>query len=150
MSTIIVTELGIESALNTLAQQFTVGSESKYIYAVRPHLYKHGNPSGSLVMKLYESNGTTLRATSESIALSSIGSTTFFHGKIRFLINSGLVASTNYYLKLESSGYTYNASNFVGWCRDFDDRIYTANFTTNLGMSSPYFFEFWTKEDYIR
>ena len=69
-------------------------------------------------------SGATVIATSETIAISTITSSLYFHGYVRFYIDALLAANTNYFIALRSTGYTFAESALVGWCSDFDLRKY--------------------------
>lgn len=129
----------------TLDLKLTAPSRPTFMTAVRPHLYVHLNPAGSLIMQLRDSAGTTLLATSDTVAISTITGSNYFHGYVRFDLNYGLMADTTYTFRLTSSGYTYNVNSFVGWCNDFDLRKYSvANAIAPAeGYSAPFDMELW-------
>jgi len=128
-----------------LMQRFTVGSNPLDVYAIRPHLYKHLSPAGSLYMEI-RSDGGSLLSTSETLTISSIHSNGFAsanygHGDIRFYTSARLAANTTYQLWLKSTGYTYANSAFIGWCNDFDLRKIDKDFT---GPASALLFDLFT------
>jgi hypothetical protein len=147
-----VFELGLTGSFgNTqLKQLITVGVKDLDLYAIRPHLYKHLAPAGSVYMQVQDSNGRKIK-NSETIALSTIasgtGSESYFHGYIRFLIDLRLRRNTQYYLALVSTGYSYSGSAFVGWCNDFDLRKVDPDFSNNAGFNAPLDFELWARKD---
>jgi hypothetical protein len=137
--------LVVHELSTTLDQLMTVGALDVQVSAVRPHLYKHQNPSGSLTLQILDTNKKIV-ASSNTIALSSIGSTTYFHGYIRFDINASLKAATSYYFRLiASGGYTFSESNYVGWANDFDLRKYSCNYTPSTGLSASLDMEIWAR-----
>ena len=81
-------------------------------------------------------------ATSASVAVNTLFDTTlltYFHGdiKINFAEDVHLVKDTTYFITLTSSGYTFGASSFVGWCNGFDLGRYTASYLGPVGVSAP-------------
>lgn len=108
---------------------------------VRLHLYKAGNPSGSLFVEIHSSNG--LIATSAPVSIALITGS-YYHGKIRFDVTAQLQKDQTYTMVLKSTGYTYG-SNYVGWCKAFENRIYPTSFTVAHSMLSPFDYEIWSK-----
>lgn len=138
----------------TTQQKITVGDENLYLYAIRPHLYRHNHPSGSLKLQILDASQVLLKE-SETLAISLLDipaatNLDFFHGYIRFLVSYGLAANTDYYIRLVGSGYSYSDSAFVGWCNDFDLRKVTADYTPSTGLSAALDMEFWVKKRAIR
>lgn len=106
-----------------LVQQLS-GDETRIVEAVRLKLYKHNSPAGSLFVEVRDENGGVI-SVSESIAISSLSESAFFHGQIRFYLNAYLKAGRSYQLALCSTGYSFSESAYVGWCLDFDFHTYT-------------------------
>lgn len=150
MSDLLVTRLD-----TSLSQQLTT-TELSVIAAVRPHIYIEGSPPGSLRVDLYDSSDTTLLKSSEELTIANIktqaGITeSFFHGYIKFDIDWGLADETTFNVRLVgTSGYTATATDAVYWCKDFDLRKYSANFTPNIGFNSAFDVEFWVLQDNVR
>ncbi len=150
MSNLVVTDLD-----TTLTQKLTA-TENVIVAALRPHILIFGSPPGSLRVDIYDSSNTTLLKSSEEITITSIKSQAsitedYFHGYIRFNVDWGLSKDTEYSIRLEGvSGYTFSANDFIGWCRDFDTRKYTANYSPNTGFSSAYDMEVWRQNDNVR
>lgn len=155
MSHLVVHELGVTGAFgNTeLAQPITVGSEDLLVYAIRPHLYKHLAPAGSLYIQVQDSNGKKIKD-SETVAISAITAVSgnYFHGVVKFEIDVALKKETQYRIALKSTGYTYNVNAFIGWCNDYDLRRVETNFTTpsTVGVNAPLGMEIWTRKKIIK
>lgn len=150
MSSILTTDLD-----TTLTQKLTA-TENVIVAAIRPHLYISNNPPGALRMDIYDSANTTLLKSSEEITIADIKTSAgitedFFHGYIKFDIDWGLSSGTEYSIRLEGlSGYAFSATDFVGWCRDFDTRKYTASYSPNEGFNSAFDLEIWRYNDNVR
>lgn len=150
MSDLIVDELD-----TTLFQKITA-TENVIVSAIRPHIYIEDTPPGSLRVDIYNAANDTLLKSSEEITIASIKSQagiteTYFHGYIRFNIDWGMSEGTEYTIRLEGvSGYTFAASDFIGWCKDFDLRKYTASYQSNNGYSSAFDLEVWKQSDNVR
>lgn len=145
---LVVFELGVSNPFGTsqVKQLITVGSRDLPLYAIRPHLYKHLAPAGSLYLEVQDANERKIKV-SETLAISAIGSGNYWHGYVRFLIDLSLKANTQYYLALRSTGYTYGASAFVGWCNDFDSTKVPRGYSTpsSVGVNAPLDLELWTR-----
>lgn len=142
---LVVIELG-----NSLVQTVAVGSKSIQLYAIRPHLYRHNLPTGSLTVQVQDALGNVINL-SDTISISSIGSGTYWHGYQRFLISTMLQKNTTYQIALVASGgYTFSESAYVGWCNDFDLRKVPANFTPNFGTNAALDMEFWESKEFTR
>jgi len=74
-----------ELTTDVIEQRFTTGSFPVQLEAVRPHIYKHNNPAGSLSVELRNDSGTLLK-TSDAVTIQSITDVTnsYFHGYVRF------------------------------------------------------------------
>lgn len=151
---LLVVELG--DANISVQQEIAVGSTNLLIRSVRPHLYVHNAPSGSLAVEIRESGGS-LRATSETLTIAAIktgfSSLDFDHGYVRFNFEEGvgLAASTNYLVRLISSGgYTFSEASYVGWCKDFDLRKVDADYAPNSGYNSALDVELWQRARVVR
>ena len=115
--------LQVHELVTTLSQKLTVGSEEVRISAIRPHLLRWLSPAGSLYLEVRDASNA-LVATSETIAISSLPAGNYLHGYIRFLVDCILAANSTYSVVLNSSGYTFSESAWIGWCTDFDLRKY--------------------------
>lgn len=135
----------VNQATSNLKQKFTcVGN--KDIYAVRLHLYKHQNPTGTLAVYLTDTNGRKI-ATSPTVDLTTIGSTSYYHGFVRFVLSSGdacLRDGESFLLELVPGSYTFAEANYVGWVTDFGHkRKYSAPYLDGDDFLSPLDVEFW-------
>ena len=116
------------------------------VEAVRPHIYRHGFPAGSLKVQILKEDDT-LVAESDSVLISSIETENYFHGNVRFLISAYLDKNTNYKIKLTSSGYTYSESAFIGWCVGFDLRRYPETYSIDNLLKKPLDLEIWSRSE---
>lgn len=142
--TIVVDEL-----ISTLRQKITIGSKPIMLYAIRPYVYKHLAPAGNLFVRILDANGNKI-VDSETIAISSISAINYAHGFYRFLVTAGLAANTSYYIQLMSTGYTYGANSFIGWCRDWEfHNAFPVGYTKIGAFDSPYGLQLWSY-DFLR
>lgn len=143
-------KLALIELKSSLSQQITTGIRPIHLYAIRPHLYRHQSPAGSLTLQIQDASGGLI-ASSDTVAISAIGSGTYWHGDQRFLISADLEPGTIYRVALVSSGYSFSESAYIGWNTDFDLRKVSAGFTPNVGMSAALLMEIWeSRETWMR
>jgi len=140
---LIVDELGIQGT-NEVFQEITVGDSSRFVSNIRPHLYRHNSPSGSLRIDVRDVNDEIAKSSSV-VAISAIDpGNDFFHGEIRFDIEFSFRAGETYRIFLVGvSGYTFAESAYIGWCRGFDLGKYPSDFSPKVGFNSSLLMELW-------
>lgn len=123
-----------------------VVSESIYnVEAIRLHIYKHNSPSGKLKVQVRNDNG--LIAESTPVDISNISSSDFFHGMVRFDLNTQLNKNTEYTIRLISEdGYSFSESSYIGLCLDFDFNTYKKNPTPEYLLNNSYDYEVWVRK----
>lgn len=118
------------------------------VEAVRPHLYRHNVPAGSVRMQIY--SGEDLVAESNAVDISTIGSLAYFHGYVTFYINAYLDKDVDYTFSLYSDGidgYTFSEPAYVGWCVGFDLGHYDATYVMASNLDSPLDLEIWSRSE---
>ena len=142
---LLVHELGITSV--ETKQQIEIGGDDILLEAIRPWLYKHNSPAGSLRLVIKDESEVVTVATSETIAISAISVADFFHGAVRFLVDAGLTKNTKYWVILEGiSGYAFAEAAYIGWNGDFDLKIVDRNYANNEGFNSALLMELWERK----
>lgn len=136
---LVVAELKTES----LYQEITP-SKNTILRAIRPHLYIHNNPSGSLKLQILDQNNELI-AESETLAISDITSALYFHGYVRFYVNLYMQKDISYRIKLVGSGYSFSENAYVGWCNGFDLNKFSLNYTPINSFEYPLDFETWIR-----
>lgn len=120
-------------------------TENVSVVAIRPHIYRHNFPTGNLKVQVLNMSDTVL-GESATVDISSIGSDSFFHGYVRFMVGVGLMKDTEYKIKLVSGGgYSFDESAYCGICSDYDLRKYDPSYSTHDGLHSPLDFEVWSQ-----
>lgn len=147
-------KLLVHELMTTLEQQVTTNHRNILIEAIRPHIYKHANPSGSLSIKLKDLNDQTI-ASSNTLTISTIHTTgfssaTYGHGYIKFDIDAFLRKETTYKIVLEASGYTFSESAYIGWCNGFDLGKYDSTYSPNVGFSAALDLEIWERKQVLK
>lgn len=113
---------------------------------IRPHIYKHGAPTGSVRVVIQDSDGLTV-ATSNEIVSGDLGGA-YFHGYVRFDIKVHLRADQQYRVLIEHVGFTsFDEANFFGVCTDFDLRKYDFIYLAPSNLLAPLDIEFWNRTE---
>ena len=139
---LIVDELGL-GATNELFQEITVGDHSRHVTNIRPHLYRHNSPAGSLRIDVRDLNGEIAKS-SDTLLISAIDpGNDFFHGEIRFDIDFSFRVGETYRIYLVGLTYTFVEGAYIGWCRDFDLRKYPLGYTPDGPFNTSLLMELW-------
>ena len=123
MSTLLVEELK-----SGLVQGFTLDNTKRYtVSGVYPHLLVYGNPAGSFIFQL-KRNTTVLFSKSYSAAdmKAQIPTTDSYAHLFLSVIPDGdvMIDGGDYTFVMASVGYTFSESNYIGWCRNFEEQDY--------------------------
>ena len=139
--------------LDTTLDQKVKATANTFISAIRPHIFINNTPPGSLEIIVLDEAATITIATSNAVAISSIGTLAFIHGLVRFDVAFGAVKDTTYTIRLSGvSGYVFSGTDFVGWNRDFDLRVYDpiSSLTDTDNVKAPFKLELWGPVDSLK
>lgn len=109
---------------------------------IRPKIYKKGTPAGSLKLNIKDQDGHLI-SSSNTVLISAISDFNFAHGYLRFDITTPLKKDLIYQIELVGVGYAFSEEDHVGFCRDFDLKKVTANFSPSCGINSALDIELW-------
>lgn len=124
-------------------QKITVGGSPLMLHAVSAYVLRFGSPAGTVYLQLQDADGKKI-ADSESITITNIGSGNHWHGFYRFLMSVALKENTDYYLTMKSSGYSYNASHYVGWCNAYEwKNAFPSTYSPATGKNAPLGMRLW-------
>ena len=137
----------IELGASPISQKLNTGTKPVFVEAIRPHLYRHNFAAGTLQMLVYDSTGTTLVASSQTLNISALDSGfAYSHGYYTFNVNVGLAANTTYTFQLVGAGgYTFSESAYVGWVNGLDLGKYPATTTPTDAFHYPLDIEVWNR-----
>lgn len=128
-------------------EQKMTATKNVILEAIRPHLYRHNFPVGSLKMQILTLDDD-LVAESETIDIADIGSMAFFHGYVRFFISAYLGEGVTYKFKLVGGdGYSFDESSYCGWCNSFDLEKYPKAYTPVNSLYYPLDLELWERKN---
>ncbi len=138
-------KLVVHELVTSLEQHLTVQDKIVQVVAVRPHLYRHNFPTGSLKVEIRDM-ADALVAESNTVAIADIGSEDFFHGYVRFDVSALLNKDTEYKFKLvHSGGYSFDEAAYCAWCNSFDLERYPKNFSPSSDFRYPMDVEIWQR-----
>lgn len=137
---LVLEELG--RTYSSLKQKITIGDRDIIVKHVRPHIYKHLAPAGSITVEIEDSSNVTI-AESAAVTITDISAVNYFHGEVRFDVSARLLKNTDYYIVINSSGYTYSDAAFVGWCTDYDLQKVERDYTPANSLYTPFLLELW-------
>jgi hypothetical protein len=149
-----MSDLLLDELRTTPLRQKLNCTETVIVTAIRPHLYVHGSPAGTLRMDIYNAADSTLLASSNSLTITSLKTLAYAHKYYRFDVSWGLVENTIYTIRLVGTGYTFSESAYVGWIKDNGDgdfRKYEATYAGfTEGYNSAFDMEVWNVTDNVR
>jgi hypothetical protein len=118
-------------------------SKHTNVCAIRPHLYIHNAPSGSLKVQIKTSDGVLI-SESEELVITEITDAVYFHGYVRFDIKAFLMRDIEYQVcVVGADGYSFSESAYCGVCNDYDLKKYEAEYEQSAGLSAPLDIEVW-------
>lgn len=139
----------IDELVTTLDQEINItkGSEVKYI---RPYIYKHGSPSGSIKMSIRDDSGeldsVTLTIAEIDANLSTPG--TYYHGFVRFTFDNVVKLPVGTYtIRMEGTdGYTFvnSSTAHIAWVQEFENRTNTLSESSSLLFDNPHSVQLWS------
>jgi hypothetical protein len=136
-----LTSLVMDSLETELVQDIEIYKDMS-IKGIKLKLYFHQSPPGTFYLRFYK-DASVIKEYSfiSSNIKSQIGTlNNYFHAVVA-LVGDFMLPRGNIQIKLESSGYSYSNSSFIGWCKDYDkvDERFTG--TSNDFTSHPYEFK---------
>lgn len=133
--------------LKTTVYQEVTPDKNTQVYAIRPHLVKHGNFPGTVGLEIHDANGELVATSPTVLSASDLSGSEFFHGKVRFYITAQLLKDKVYRIVLTGSGgYSYSSTIFCGWANSFDLTSYEADYDYGCGINAPLALEIWEQE----
>jgi hypothetical protein len=125
--------------------QIVTPEKNTIVEAIRPHLYRHNFPTGSLKLQIIDATSTVI-AESETINISIIALADFFHGYVRFFVNAYLEKDQPYTIRLLGiGGYVFDESAYCGWCNGFDLEKYPMDAVPANTFRYPFDLEIWER-----
>ena len=121
-------------------------TEPLFVVAIRPHLYVHGSPSGTVKVQLLDGNDRVV-STSNSLNLSSLKTLDYSHKYYKFDMNANLAADVSYKIAVVcEGGYSFSESAYVGVCLDWDNTKSELAYTPSGDLQRPLDIEIWERK----
>lgn len=137
-------KLVVHELVTSLEQHLTTDNIVQVV-AVRPHLYRHNFPTGSLKVQI-RNMADDLVAESSTVNIDDIGTEDFFHGYVRFDVKALLNKNTEYKFQLvPGDGYSFDEAAYCAWCNSFDLEKYPKNFIPKSDLHYPMDIEIWQR-----
>lgn len=115
------------------------------LVALRPRLYLHGSPSGTIKVAVQNSSGLTIAESSDQ-TITDLKTNTYAHGYYRFYITASLVKDEDYrFCVICGGGYSFSESAYVGVCTDWDSTKSQLDYTPSSAFEYPLDFEAWER-----
>lgn len=137
-------KLIVHEILSSVSQGLTPEKNTQ-VTVVRPHLYIHNKPAGTLKVQVTTSDGLLI-AESTEIDIQEMTTLPYFHGYVRFDVSAHLKGGVEYkVLVTTGGGYSFSESGYVGVCADYDSRKYELSEPISHPNYSPLDIEVWSK-----
>jgi hypothetical protein len=127
-----MSKLLVEELKTSLSEGFILSNTQRYqIAAILPHLYIHNEPSGNFTFTLKKGANTIFSKTFNVTQIKSTIENALDFSHLWLPIIPDLptqVESGEYLFELTASGYTFNESAYIGWCRNFEEMSFKGDF----------------------
>ena len=140
-----MTTLVIDELRTTLEQDFEI-LERMQITTIRPVLYIHSAPAGSVIIKIKSGSTVLSEATMLISDIISEGSLSDYSwGSFSFTLNEEIVLhpETTYTIELSGSGYSYSDSSYIGMVKPHENEINELQDSTANPLENAFGFELW-------
>lgn len=128
--------------LNTLVSQLVRPTKNTIVEAIRPHLYKHNFPLGSIVVEIQNQDGDLISRSNE-VLISDISNADFFHGHIRFDVKAYLQKGIAYRICIKAINYEFSETAYMGVCNSYDLHSYPSEYSPSSGGNAPLDLQIW-------
>lgn len=145
-----MTTLLVHEMRDVVYQEITVKHLNMDVEAIRPHLYIHNKPSGTVQVQIRDLNDKKV-AVSNTLTIADLTTLNYCHGYFKFDIRAALRATEVYRIALiTGGGYSFSESAYLGWCNGWDSRPGFASYALPLGTRAPLDFEVWENREIVR
>ena len=128
----------------TAVSQILTPSENTIVSVLRPHIYVHNKPVGTLKVQI-STVDDELIAESNEIDIQTMTTLPYFHGYVRFDVNAFLKANVQYKVSVVAGGgYSFSETGYCGVCNDFDLRKYETDVPVTHPRFAPLDVEVWS------
>ena len=130
--------------ITSAVSQGLTPDKNTQVTVVRPHLYIHNKPVGTLKVQVTTADGLLI-GESDEINIQDITTLPYFHGYVRFDVSAHLKRGVEYKVVVIAGGaYSFSEAGYVGVCGDFDSRKYELSEPISHPNYSPLDVEVWS------
>lgn len=148
MSTLLVHECDAGNS-NTVFQEI-IPTKNINLSAIRPNLYIHNGPSGTVKVEVRDEFNRLIKA-SATQTITALKTLAFAHGYFRFNIDTPLIKNVKYRIAVVcGGGYTFAEGAYLGVLKDWDDKKTDQSYTPNVDFNAPLDFEIWERNAVMR
>jgi hypothetical protein len=137
-------KLVVFELVELLYQEITP-DKNTLVEVIRPHLYKHNNPNGTLYLQIQDLGGQLVAQSPIGLTASEISLSDFYHGYISFELKVHLMKDVTYRLALVSTDYCFSEAAYIGWCSAYDLKKYPSDYSPDIGFNAPLDLEIWER-----
>lgn len=117
-----------------------------FINAIRPHLYIHGSPAGTVKVQVQDVNGYMI-AESATQSIATLKTEAYAHKYYLFEIDANLMQDGHYRIAVVcGGGYVFSESAYVGVCHDWDNTKSDLSYVAVDSFHKPLDLEIWERK----
>lgn len=137
----------IVKLLESHLTQVLIPKKTVNVGAVRPHIYLHNNPEGSLKVQILTEDDVLI-SESDEIEISQITSAPEYHGYVTFNVSASLLKGTRYkFSVVAANGYEFSELSYCAVCNDYDLRKYDTTTPVVHSTVAPLDLEIWSRSN---
>jgi hypothetical protein len=129
-----------------LAQNFEV-TDRLQLVAIRPWLYLHNDPVGSIKVSLKfgaETIASKTLTVAEILTLANLPAGRYHHGFFTFDLEAVLNIKTTYQITVEGAdGYAYDPDKYFAWIKPHENLVNTFNENVLFDDQNPFGYQIW-------
>jgi len=120
--------------------------ERLQVQAVRPYLYLHNDPTGSIKVAIkYDGQKIASKTltVAEILNLAELPAGQYHYGFFTFDIEAVLNIKTEYQIEVSGVGYGYDPNSYFGWIKPHENLINTFSESVLYDDQNPFGFQLW-------
>jgi len=129
-----------------LTQTFKINQNRLHLKAIRPWLYLHNDPSGTFTINVKDGSDLldSVDFTINDLKVgASLNDNEYHKSFFKFDFDVILNHDRDYTIELDSSGYTYSGSSYLGWIKEFENLTNSFDETIWTFQQKPFGYQLW-------